>query len=204
MKKSISFLVMMLMTCMMYAATVPIDEAQKLAAGFYNHFSPVKSVTAEITGNSMTEYKSVATYYTFNFSTGGFVLMAADDACIPVLAYSFEGNMPEQITNPALQEWLDSYSMEIYSIIDRHLANDVTLREWNDMRMGIYSEPQRDVNPLLNTTWDQGCYYNAMCPTDPSSGWTCGHVYTGCVAFSKVQFSFKYNFSQSVYKNASM
>ena len=194
MKKSISFLVMFLMTCMIYAATVPMDEAKKLATGFYNHYSPVTAVTSEVINTSMTEYKSVPTYYTFNFSTGGFVLMAADDACIPILAYSFEGTMPDNITNPALQEWLDGYNQGIYQIIDQNMSNNATLREWNDLRMGIYAAPERDVNPLLTTTWDQGCYYNAMCPSDPSAVWSCGRVYTGCVATAMAQIMKFHNF----------
>jgi len=187
MKRTVSLVVMMLMTFMMFAATVPVDEAKKLATGFYNHYSPERNVTAEVTSTALTEYKSVATYYTFNFSTGGFVIMSADDASIPVLAYSFESPMPENISNPEVADWLLTYSNEIYDIINRSLPNDATLREWNDMRMGIYAVQDRDVNPLLTTTWDQGCYYNALCPSDPSAVWSCGHVYTGCVATAMAQ-----------------
>ena len=39
----------------------------------------------------------------------------------------------------------------------------------------------RAVEPLVTALWDQGCYYNAMCPEDPA-GYCGGHVPTGCVA----------------------
>lgn len=46
------------------------------------------------------------------------------------------------------------------------------------------------VNPMLSTTWNQGCYYNADCPAVGSGG-SCGRVYTGCNATAIAQI-FKY------------
>ncbi|MDR2008935.1 MAG: C10 family peptidase [Bacteroidales bacterium] len=36
------------------------------------------------------------------------------------------------------------------------------------------------MSPLLNTKWDQGIFYNGLCPEDPAG--IGGRVYTGCVA----------------------
>lgn len=36
------------------------------------------------------------------------------------------------------------------------------------------------VSPLINATWNQGCYYNDSCPVAPAG--PCGNVYTGCAA----------------------
>ena len=41
------------------------------------------------------------------------------------------------------------------------------------------------VGPLLTTTWDQGQYYNALCPEDANG--PDGHVWTGCVATAMAQ-----------------
>ncbi len=41
------------------------------------------------------------------------------------------------------------------------------------------------VGPLLTTTWDQGQYYNALCPEDANG--PAGHTYTGCVATAMAQ-----------------
>jgi hypothetical protein len=41
------------------------------------------------------------------------------------------------------------------------------------------------VGPLLTTTWDQGQYYNSLCPED--AGGPDGHVLTGCVATAMAQ-----------------
>ena len=46
-----------------------------------------------------------------------------------------------------------------------------------------YEERTTIVAPLINTTWDQGQYYNDDCPADASAVAGCaGHVPTGCVA----------------------
>ena len=41
------------------------------------------------------------------------------------------------------------------------------------------------VGPLLTTTWDQGQYYNALCPEDANG--PAGRVWTGCVATAMAQ-----------------
>lgn len=43
------------------------------------------------------------------------------------------------------------------------------------------------VTPFVSTTWNQGCYYNANCPTVGSGG-ACGRAWTGCgaTAFGQV------------------
>jgi hypothetical protein len=52
------------------------------------------------------------------------------------------------------------------------------------------------VSPLLSTTWNQGCYYNAQCPTT-SSGGACGRVWTGCNATAMAQILKYYNYPSS-------
>lgn len=52
------------------------------------------------------------------------------------------------------------------------------------------------VSPLLTTTWNQGCYYNAMCPV-VSTGGACGHAWTGCNATAIAQILKYYNYPTS-------
>ena len=163
------------------------DGVQKLATGFYKHYNTGIAGTPAVDQVYTTNYQDLTTFYTFTFTTGGFVIMAADDASIPVLGYSFDSPMPQEITNPATKEWLDSYSHQVWQIVQAGLDNTATLAEWNALRRGEYDAPARDVSPLLTTTWDQGCYYNTLCPSDPGGSWTCGHVYTGCVATAMAQ-----------------
>ncbi|MCO5267488.1 MAG: C10 family peptidase [Brumimicrobium sp.] len=52
------------------------------------------------------------------------------------------------------------------------------------------------VNPLLSTTWNQTCYYNADCPTVGSGG-ACGKAYTGCNATAIAQIFKYYSYPES-------
>jgi photosystem II stability/assembly factor-like uncharacterized protein len=176
------------------AVHVPQDEARKLATTFYTHNAPGRISKATVKEAYVTTWQDVPTYYTFVFEPVGFVLVAADDASIPILGYSFESEMPRDITNPATKGWLDSYSKEIWNIITHNLSNKETIRKWNDLRNGDFPAPMRDVTPLLTSLWDQGCYYNTLCPADPSALWACGHTYTGCVATAMAQVMKYHNF----------
>jgi hypothetical protein len=98
----------------------------------------------------VTEYKNIVTIYTFIFDPVGFVIVAADDAAIPILGYSDESTIPREITNPATKEWFEGYSHEIYKIITNALSNEETLKKWNALLAGDYNKsPEHDVSPLL-------------------------------------------------------
>lgn len=48
------------------------------------------------------------------------------------------------------------------------------------------------VGPLVQTTWDQKCYYNTSCPADANG--PCGHTVTGCVATAMAQIMKYWNY----------
>ena len=190
----ISLLSLMSLVAGGYAIHVPQQEARVIASQFYRNHHPGGVISSEISEVFTAEYQMVPTFYTFNFATGGFVIVAADDASLPILGYSFENQMPREVVNPAAKEWLDGYSKEIYEIIGHVLSNTGTRPEWDAIQHGNPDRSPMNVDPLLTTTWDQGCYYNALCPADPAAGWSCGHVYTGCVATAMAQIMKYHNF----------
>lgn len=194
MKKYFLLLTMLCMALSSFAVTVPIEKAREIAVGFYAHFFLHDNGQPVVNDIRVIEYHNIVTIYTFTFDPAGFVIMAADDASIPILGYSDESTIPREITNPATKEWLDGYSREIYNIITNALSNQETLKKWNALLAGNFQAPTRDISPLLTTTWDQGCYYNALCPADGSAVYACGHVYTGCVATAMSQIMKYHNF----------
>ena len=194
MKKISLFFAMLAFGCMAMAAHVPQKEARQIALSFYKSQHPGFAGSVEAGEGANFVCQGTPTIYAFNFSTGGFVLVAADDASIPILGYSFDNEMTGEVENPSARAWLEGYSKEIFQIISHKLDNSLTRQEWDAIRAGKTNRSVLDVNPLLTTTWDQGCNYNAQCPADASAMFSCGHVYVGCVATAMAQVMKYHNF----------
>jgi len=127
-------------------------------------------------------------YYVFALQPKGFVIVAADDRVEPILGYSYDNdfavaNMPDHV-----RVWLGSYERQIEAVTKSDLRpTPATESKWTDLRSGQSAGTRSGgtVGPLLTTTWDQGQYYNSLCPTDASG--PAGHVYTGCVSTAMAQ-----------------
>ncbi len=182
----------MLIIPAVWAKHVPVEDAAKLATTFYRLNNPMGVSDPRLLSQAVKSWENVPAFYVFRFVSGGFILVAADDASIPVLGYSFEDDMPDQVDNPATKEWLENYCREINYIITKNLDNTETLKQWKSIENGQPLAATADVSPLLNTIWDQGCYYNAQCPA--ASGGQCGHVWTGCVATAMAQIMKYHNY----------
>jgi hypothetical protein len=192
MKKIFIFLCLFLLGTAIWAEHVSQSDAQQFAVTFYRLNNPFEVTNFRIQSTTVNTCDNVASFYIFRFVSGGFVLVAADDASIPILGYSFENDMPDVIDNPATNDWLNNYSSEIGYIISNHLDNTETSKKWRSIQRGELLAPTVDVLPLLTTLWDQGCYYDAMCPSDPAG--PCGHAVTGCVATAMAQIMKYHNF----------
>lgn len=174
------------------AAASPIDAslAGKVAQNFLKMRSQQYAVT--MTQSSVKEIvplKQAETYaFAVNFNNGGFVIIAADNASKPVLGYSFSGefilnDLPDVVAN-----WMQYYNVQIQDIRDNNIQPTETItNEWNNI-LNMESTGERDnreITPLLTTTWDQGARYNELCPAD--AGGPGGHVWAGCVATAMSQ-----------------
>ncbi|MCD6556180.1 MAG: C10 family peptidase, partial [Bacteroidales bacterium] len=120
----------------------------------------------------------------------GFIIISADDNIRPVLAYSFESSYKINDKKPdAFIDWISTTEEQINFVLKHKLKTE---KKISDLWI-YYSNPNfkplkstKDVAPLLTTTWNQGCGYNSLCP-ETSSGGSCGHVWTGCVATAMAQ-----------------
>ncbi|HLN53076.1 MAG TPA: C10 family peptidase [Lentimicrobium sp.] len=163
----------------------PVDRqlAEQVAVNQYALNAPSNINDFSVASMFETSYEGIVTFYTFTFRSGGFVIIAADDASIPVLAYSYEGTPTNGTHNPIAAAWMESYSKAIVEIRTGGFSNEETLPMWNEIINKQAERSVLDVTPLVTTNWDQGCYYNALCPADPNAGYgLCDHAPTGCVA----------------------
>jgi len=181
------FLISLLAVCNIIAEPVSKEKAQQIAVSWYKHINESSNRDFTVNDFFTTKYEKLTTFYTFVFKEGGFVIVAADDASIPILGYSAENPFPSDISCPAVKEWLENYSLQIKLIVKEGLSNQKTKAQWDDIRHGNYSQKAKDVDPLLTTTWWQGCYYNELCPYDEGASAYCYHAVTGCVATAMAQ-----------------
>lgn len=134
------------------------------------------------------DHQGITCIYLFAYEPGGFVLVSADDAAIPVLGYSTDDTAPWPIQSPSVKAWLEAYCHEIYQISQNKDGNQLTKHLWEEALTGSSQPSLMDVEPLLSTKWGQKCYFNANCPADAQAAPDlCGHTYTGCVATAMAQ-----------------
>ena len=184
---------LLLIVASLHVNANPVDmrNVREVAMKFVNANTKVPLRSAEdlqlVTTYNIT--RGDAAFHIFN-TPNGFVIVAADDCATPILGYSDEGR-PFDLNNVPiqLQDIFQEYVEQIGYGIEYHLvADEKTAEQWRQVRETGRLSNNRDneqVGPLLTTTWDQGQYYNSMCPEDPAG--PDGHVYTGCVATAMAQ-----------------
>lgn len=191
----ISFLVLMIGFSHLYGAPVDRQKAIKVAKNYLAERYAARGLEVPATFdvksvdliNSSTEMPLM---YIINVIPQGFILVSADDRVLPVLGYSHQNFMDLNYMAPSTQYWLSGYEMQIeYAIKEELEADAFTQNEWNRLSVEnfVVQAPKNNVvvGPLLTTPWDQGRYYNRLCPEDAGapSGYD-GRVPNGCVALS--------------------
>ena len=115
--------------------------------------------------------------YIYNYEGEGFSIISGDERTLPVLAYSDSGNIPssDEELPCGLKFWINSTQEEIYTLrtANEKEAIDEYKWEWDFMKKPKQSlenakldppddepPPPSTFNPIMRTTWGQGCGYN--------------------------------------------
>ncbi len=164
------------------------------------HGSSLKSAGSKIKNFQFTSVKATVEnkdtlYYILNDTINkGFVIVSADKRAWPILGYSTEGSFNEKKQPEAFTAWMESRKKEIESIKKNNIKPDQETSEyWNNLSLKSAVIETPSVEPLLKTKWNQGCYYNELCPSDARSFY-CGHTPTGCVATAMAQIMKYWNY----------
>lgn len=172
------------------ALPISTDEAERTAINFYYERSqqirPVSLDDISVMDiQRINDETGRVLIYACNMLPAGFVMVSADDASIPVIGYSFDGAFQPDNIPGNVQMWIDEYKFQIGFLKDNHIGPDEAIKaEWTRLsaddvtKLDVFTG--RDVPPLITSKWDQGKYYNEMCPADPAGPG--GHCVTGCVA----------------------
>ncbi len=138
-------------------------------------------------------------FYIFNFCNGGYVITTTDDRFYPILAWSDEGffsmtSMPEHVGN-----WMSWYEKQVeLGLADPDYRSPHNKQEWEELITGtskLLKGKDTGILPLLTCKWDQGTYYNALCPENPTGNGTRAPV--GCVATAMAQVMYYFRFPQT-------
>ncbi len=188
--KRMLFISLMMMLAITFLLGIPVnsDTATRVAKNFV--LERMGSEYAVTTAKLLDSVKGESYIYVVNLTPQGFILVAADDAAIPVLGYSSINNWGEVEIPVQLQDLLENWNAQLQDIREHNLtAPKETQALWSkyncDLVLFVPDRSFRTVGPLLTTVWGQGTYYNAMCPPDAAG--PDGHVLTGCVATAMAQ-----------------
>ena len=179
---------MVLVVCVLFAHNafcLPVSErtAMQVARNFWSQTTH-KSTTPHFV-NHATDFDNM--YLFVNENGGGFVLVSADDAALPILGYSTTSAVEAEHLPDNVKEWLSGYQNEIEYLQSHHIeASEFVKEEWFRLQTNRLRAPllTSAVSPLLATTWDQSPYYNALCPYDNTYQ---QRAVTGCVATATAQ-----------------
>jgi len=206
MKKKITFAILLLSAVFTgFAKQADQSVIRKVAISFYAEHA---RLTGGFAFNSIgiknmipTNYAGRTVYYTINLSPRGWIVVAADDAVTPVLAYSFEDNMNSSSLPPQFISWMEKYRKQINDAMNRNLPASANIAAaWekytsNDLKQPMAPQGINGVAPLIIHTWDQGYPYNIYCPQDAAGPGD--HPYAGCVATAMCQLMYYYRFPQT-------
>lgn len=117
-------------------------------------------------------------FYIFNRLGGGFVIVAGDDACKPVLAYSFDHPFGTDDTMPeGLCDWLSDFEEQVSLLRSADSRPDDAARLWE--MVGMQTKAGSGFKPAVkwNTpVWSQQEPFNGLTPIQGDK-----HSVTGCV-----------------------
>jgi hypothetical protein len=198
MKKTLTLLLTVLFSMSLFAKSVDLESAKKVGINFFYErslrISPVDYKDLKASAVFTVSGINSPVYYIIDLDGKGWVVVAAEDAVTPVLAYSFAGSYSGENKPPQFVAWMDGYVRQIeYSLDNRLTASQEVSQEWERLSVNDpagLNKSYRDVAPLLLSTWDQGNPYNMFCPEDGAGPG--GHVWAGCVATAMCQVMYYY------------
>lgn len=129
----------------------------------------------------------------------GFLLFSAEDAVLPVLAYSFTNDIDLDNLAPGASMLLAQYRQEIATARrTRAIPGERVRKAWDELLHLSKNVVTEVVPPLLHSSWNQNKYYNDLCPEDENapSGYD-GKVPNGCVAVAMSQIIYYYRYPES-------
>ena len=200
--KTIILAFLLLIVQISFAQRITIEEGATVATRFLQ--TQGYNLTANQdnyinTGSVITEkVNDINIYYTYILQPEGYITVSAVKNVIPVLAYSPNGIFDPNNTPENYSFWMKMYSQQIQEAIANKLPPSQEIQQQWDNYLSdkkIIVKQNRSIEPMLTSTWNQGKYYNTLCPAD--DGGPDGKCYAGCVAAAMGQLMFYYRWPET-------
>lgn len=178
MKRTALTLILLFVAVLAMADSITPEKARTMASSFFTDTRSEARVSLVWDGtDGLTRSAATPAFYVFNREGGGFVIIAGDDAAVPVLGFSETGSFQTEGMPENIRHWFDGYTAQINylrNIGEKQRATGAALWE-KATREGIrrYSPVKRVETP----SWGQGAPFNNLCPTVDG-----GRSVTGCVS----------------------
>ena len=162
------------------AEQVEVARAEALARRFFLQGSALRStndlglqlVWCGQEGKLRASTEAPAFYVYNRTDAPGFIIIAGDDAVVPILGYSYDHTFRADSMPPNLSSWMNSYEDLILTLREKGTEASPSVRSaWE--RLSV-AEPQK---LLATAEWSQGVPYNQQCPLIGGQ-----RAATGCVA----------------------
>lgn len=192
---------LILLTLLLISGTVivanPVDEAtaKQVAQNFWKENNTevldgklFKKKVPEANFVNVASQGGYSEFYIFsNISGKGFVIVSADDRMTPILGYSYENDFVMENMPVHVKSWMDHYAEQIaFAAAEKIQATDEIRNDWNRLLKGLPLPLKSEtvVEPLVETHWGQGTYFNDLCPYDSTYN---THTVPGCSATAMAQ-----------------
>ncbi len=182
---------------------VSIKNAQIVATNFYTNkvekLTKTDNITVKFKKTTIIKNKNnEPVLYIFELKNNGYIITSTNINITPILAYSNQSNFNIKTIPPSVNFWLNRYKEQTEHIAKNNIKSTTNTNLWNKWLTNTIT--QKDISeilvePLITSEWNQGVYYNAMCPTDALG--PDGHCVTGCVATATAQLLYYHRFPTS-------
>lgn len=172
------------------ASSVNAKIAEKVAKQFLTY-----KVKTDITDINLVLTGQNNSYYLFS-TTNQWIIVSGDTDLYPVLGFSTESSISISEIPPAMKSYLTARKTQLREIRNERVSNIENQNAWISFLAGkYYASRADDMEPLIQTLWNQDYPYNMFCP-EYSTG-SGGHVYAGCVATAMAQIMKFYNYPET-------
>lgn len=185
MKRLYFLLVSLLFSASVFAERVSLAEALKTAQAFM----PGEKFEVQKYASSSGSKSGQEPFYIFNKLDGnGFVLVSADDRTTAILGYSTVSSIDQSDLPDNVSYWLESYAQQIKALDEGVPA----------VKQAKTRATMNEIEPLLETQWNQGSPYYLMCPDGNGNDWDSegydkkNRSVSGCVATAVAQIMYYY------------